>query len=162
NALLPVIDAGSSAADCSEQRVQSAFAADSIAAESEMLREEIARLRAENAELAGRINEYDQGLLLSEQIPASTAHALAARVMAPIQQGRERRLWIHGGSDIGFVPGQAVLGTRGIIGVIRETFDHYSVVQLTTGETSKWGGEAAGLGEFGVVRGTGDERFMRF
>src|SRR5690606_33881877 len=97
NALLPVIDAGSSAADSIEQRVQSAFAADSIAAENEMLREEIARLRAENSELASKIIEYDQELLLSEQIPAYAARTLAARVIAPIQQGRERRLWIHGG-----------------------------------------------------------------
>ncbi len=138
------------------------FQSKRIRDENEALKAELAEMRIQSALSNHRIAEFDQEVLLSEELPDYAPMARTAPVIAPVIDGRKRRLWIGLGSRDGIEEGQTVIGPNGVLGRVRETHSRHAIVELLTDEESKWGGEVAACGETGVVRGTGDSAELEF
>lgn len=161
-AVMPLMEAGESAAQRSRTVWQNVFAPSELAAENEALRAELAVIEAELHATRVQLAELQQETGLAAEFPREAPRTKTARVIAPVLEGRSRRLWIALGRADGIAPGQAVLGPRGIVGTVREVFDQYAIVLLVTDETSKWGGEVAERAELGIVHGTGSGETVEF
>jgi rod shape-determining protein MreC len=128
------------------------------------------RLREENEELRAQLlaNRISQSIDLAEAATAELAERVAATlpmgpvdlitapVLAAPSAGHRQVLWVGMGTNEGVHPGMAVLGPHGLIGLVERTTSGMAMIRLVTDRLSSWGAEVSGLGELGLLKGTGD------
>jgi rod shape-determining protein MreC len=131
------------------------FSADELRAENDALRAALAQTVAERASAESLGRALDDEVLLAGNLPRIAPETIQARVLSPVIDGRRRRLWIDRGRVDGLSEGLTVLGTHGVVGVVREVHANQALVQLMSDEGSRWGAEIAGRADAGVVAGTG-------
>ncbi|MDK2970615.1 MAG: rod shape-determining protein MreC [Candidatus Sumerlaeota bacterium] len=159
---LPLVEAGAGIRERSANVWTGLFEADQLRAENERLRESIATLRLQKAAAETLAAERAQAGELAAALPAFAPHSRPAPVIAPLLDGRERLLWIGLGQADGIAEGQAVLGPEGLLGAVRDVYDHHALVLLSTDPQSRWGGEVRERGELGIVHGTGSTDSLEF
>jgi rod shape-determining protein MreC len=127
------------------------------------------RLRAENEALRGELNEarlraaveHSELTLieLTERVSTNLPTAGTELITVPVLSSagpRDRQvLWLGMGTREGLAPGMAVLGPETVIGLIEKCTEGMSLVRLVTDRRSTWGAEVTGLGELGLLVGTG-------
>lgn len=127
------------------------------------------RLRRENDELRGRLMEAridvateqtERTLVelterVSSNLPVGSMQLLTVPVLAAGGAQDRQVLWLGMGAREGIAPGMAVLGPETVVGIVESCTDSMSLVRLVTDRKSKWGAEVEGLGELGLLVGTG-------
>jgi rod shape-determining protein MreC len=122
--------------------------------QDEQLKDEVARLREEEAsfaEDAAQGRRLQKLLAFKEQYVTST---VAAQVIGTSGSERSNVLYLDKGSDDGLKPEQAVITPDGVVGKIRDVFPHTSQLLLINDSSSGAGVILATTRIRGIVRGT--------
>jgi rod shape-determining protein MreC len=122
--------------------------------QDEQLKNEVARLREEEAsfaEDAAQGRRLQKLLAFKEQYVTST---VAAQVIGTSGSERSNVLYLDKGSDDGLKPEQAVITPDGVVGKIRDVFPHTSQLLLINDSSSGAGVILASTRIRGIVRGT--------
>jgi rod shape-determining protein MreC len=122
--------------------------------QDEQLKNEVARLREEEAsfaEDAAQGRRLQKLLAFKEQYVTST---VAAQVIGTSGSERSNVLYLDKGSDDGLKPEQAVITPDGVVGKIRDVFPHTSQLLLINDSSSGAGVILATTRIRGIVRGT--------
>lgn len=129
---------------------------DTLLAENQALREELAGLR-EEVRLGQRATR--ENVLLRELLELRQARQdllfESARILSPSADNWSGTLTINKGSRQGVALRQCVVDSTGaLVGVIGEVGEHHALVRLLTDSTFEMGGEAVSTGEAGLLTGT--------
>ncbi|WP_408896298.1 rod shape-determining protein MreC [Nocardioides sp. R1-1] len=127
------------------------------------LREDVARLEAENADLSGRLAKagYDEHRLAQLEglraMAGDVGYALVpARVIAiGPAQSFSSTVTLDAGSDAGLRPDMTVVAGEGLVGRITAVTAHTATVLLIVDDTSSVGGRIGDNMELGFVHGRG-------
>ena len=122
--------------------------------QDEQLKDEVARLREEEAsfaEDAAQGRRLQKLLAFKEQYVTAT---VAAQVIGTSGSERSHVLYLDKGSDDGIKPEQAVITPDGVVGKIRDVFPHTSQLLLIDDPTSGAGVILASTRIRAIVRGT--------
>jgi len=131
--------------------------ASALREENRELRERLAALELESAELRARFEAAQGRLSLREMVPAPRLQIAAAPVIALGPAPPARTLILGKGSADGIGVNMAALAPPGVAGVVRRVTENQALVQLAADKRTRWGARAGGEKPArGVIEGLGE------
>ena len=123
------------------------------ARENEGFKSEIAELKGRVRELEEEKTSLERQWALLQSFDSLSEKKEIARVVAYDPLPSSKTIWIDRGSQNGIQNGQAVLGPKGVVGVVVKTSGRDAQVMLLTDPRSAVDGEVRPSGARGVLRG---------
>ena len=128
------------------------------------LRKQINELTVENARLRGLLNNYNYTESQTSLSPDSIVeyiNFIPAVIISKSIVGKNNSITINRGRLHGIEPHMGVISSDGIVGIVRNVTDHYSVIMSTFHSKSKVSALVKGRGALGTLSWENlDTRFM--